>query len=110
MDSQQKRHEKDDHQGQCPGSRFKNPPDDESPGAAHQVMQHQQREAAQRNAEPKKIRDEVGAEELLDHRGDLSSSWRSCGAKSWAAAFWLNCSARMYATMAQRSRGLICAA
>ncbi len=39
--------------------------DHEAPPAAHEVMQHQDGEAAERNTDPKNIGDQVRAEELL---------------------------------------------
>src|SRR5262245_2315499 len=108
MDAEEQRNKKRCHERKCSRTRFKDPPRDKSPRSTDEMMQHQQWQATHGNSEPEQICDEVGPEELLYHRGNLSSSWRSCAGKSRTGAFWLNCSTRIYATMAQRSRGLIC--
>src|SRR5262245_46721023 len=110
MHAGENRGKQEDHQQKRARAGFQDSPYNEPPIPAYQVMQHQQRQTTESDADPKQVRDEIGAEELLHHRGNLSSSCRSCAGRLCVLAFWLNCSARTYATMAQRSAGLIWAA
>ena len=59
------RDKEDKHQRQILGRRFQHPPDAQGRKAAGEVLHHQQRHAAQRQAEAEHVGDEIAAQEIL---------------------------------------------
>ncbi len=79
---------------------LEDPPENETPLAAHQVVEHQDREAAERDADPEQIAHEVRVEELGGIResgeaangesGEAGHERRAAqlrGAHRWASSF-----------------------
>ena len=63
------RQEGEGEEGEGARPRLEHAPDDEAPGTARQVVDQDDRHAAERDAEPEEVGDEVGAEERCRIRG-----------------------------------------
>ena len=63
-DAKGNRQEQQSHERQRARGRFQDPPQDQAPDSAGQIVQHRERERAECDAEPVEIRPEIGA-----HRG-----------------------------------------
>jgi hypothetical protein len=89
------------------------------------VVHHHDGQTSEADPDPEEIGLQIGLEELLriaqgarearqqpdgSNQEDvpletIEARWRSAGGTSASVALWLSCSARMYAAIAQRSRG-----
>src|SRR6185436_898168 len=97
------RDEENEHQRQGARGRFEDATNDQTPGAARQVLQHQQRETAERNAYPKNETDEIRMEELIgadedaddqqdsEHRANNQRAHRNAAEFGrWCVSKWLH--------------------
>ena len=64
LHAREKRQRRDGHERERAAARFEDSPDDQRPPPSRQVLHHQERQGAQRDADPEQERNQVGAEKF----------------------------------------------